>query len=144
MSKIPPAVGEFVRHVGRLVSIEDVTPPVVIVRDYIFEQISAKCEVRLGTEIIKYIQTLSDWYGEGTAVATAITEMKEYAIAREIGPTHPLEIVVIRIAQQARMRPNPAEHSREPFRQIEYDYLRGLPEPTETVVWSSKHPSAKD
>lgn len=144
MSKIPPAVGEFVRHVGRLVSIEDVTPPVVIVRDYIFEQISAKCEVRLGTETIKYIQTLSDYHGEGTAVATAITEMKEYAIAREIDPTHPLEVVVISIAQQLRMRPNPAEYSREPFRQIEYGYLRGLPKPTETVVWSSKHPSAKD
>jgi hypothetical protein len=120
-----------------------VTPPIVTVIDYIFESVSAKCELRLGNETITHIQTLSDWYGEGTAVDTAIKEMKLYAAERQIGPASELDVVVIRVAQQARMRPNPMEGSREPFRTIAYGSLYGLPEATETVVWSSRKPDAE-
>jgi hypothetical protein len=138
--KPPPQPGEYIRHVGKLVRTEDVTPPRVTVTDYIFEQVSAKCELRLGDEVLKHIQTLSDWYGEGTGIATAIKEMKVHAIVRKLGPASELEVVVVRVVQQSRMRPNPVEWSREPFRSIDYGCLRDLPEPTETVVWSSKRP----
>lgn len=138
--KTPPRPGEYVRHVGKLVRTEDVTPPRVTVTDYIFEQVSATCELRLGDEVVNHIQTLSDWYGEGTAVKTATKEMQAYAAERKLGPTSELEVIVIRVAQQLRMRPNPAEFSREPFRSLDYGCLHGLPEATETIVWSSKRP----
>lgn len=138
-----PAVGEYVRHVGKLIAIEDVTPPVKKVVDYIFESVSAKCELRFRGEVIKDLQTLNDFYGEGTGVATAIEEMQKYTADRKIAPDSEVEVVVLRIAEQCRMRLNPAAYEsvrmREPFRSIDYGCKRDLPEPTQTIVWSSKN-----
>lgn len=133
-------IGEYVRHIGKLITTEDVTPPVVTVTDYIFESVSARCELRFRREVVNNIQTLSDFYGEGTGVATAIKEMQEYVTNKQIGPNSDLEVVVVRVAEQCRMRPNPTKFSREPFRSIDYGSRRDLPEPVETVVWSSKRP----
>ena len=72
-----PIVGEFVRHHGTLIAIEEVPPkpqpPPKI--DYIFEEIEARCEMRHKGEVIKEIQTLWDFYGLETSVKSAIEYM---------------------------------------------------------------------
>ena len=138
-----PEVGEFLRGVGVLVKIEDgkpVPPP----KDYIFEDITARCEMRLNGEVIKEIETLNDHYGLETSVKTAIEEMKDYAKRRGITDKSDVEIVVVRVAEQTRMRPKNRESyyatGYMDFESLRYGSHRNLPEDVETVVWSSKTP----
>jgi hypothetical protein len=137
----PPAVGDYIRPIGKLVAIEDVTPPVERVIDYIFESVSARCELRFRGEVVKDIQTLSDFYGEGTGVATAIKEMEKYAADKKIGPASEIEVVVVRVSGQCRMRPTTGGKYQPLFSPIDYGCLRDLPNPVETIVWSSKGPT---
>jgi len=59
-----PAIGEYVRHVGKLIRIEDEIPqPQPISKDYIFEEIDARIEVKLGDTVLKTIGAYSDFYG---------------------------------------------------------------------------------
>ena len=139
-----PKVGEFVRHIGKLVSIEEIPPPPPpkLSKDYIFEEIEAQCELRLNGEVIKHIATLSDFYGQGTSVESAIEEMKEYASKRNITKDSDVEVVVIRRVYQTRKRPNTRSnfYSKEyfDFDNIEHEATSNLIEPIETIVWSSK------
>jgi len=70
-----PNIGDFVRHFGRLVGIEKVPPPPPPQpppkKDYIFVEISARCELRFNGETIKELQELSDFYGLETSVSCA-------------------------------------------------------------------------
>ena len=54
-----PVIGDFVRNAGRLVAIET-TEPVPPPKDYIFEEIEARCEIRLNGKVIKEIGTYND------------------------------------------------------------------------------------
>jgi hypothetical protein len=96
--------GDFVRGVGRLIMIEIVPPPPQPPpkTHYVFEEIKARTEIRLGQEVIKEIQTLNDFYGEGTAVETSIEEAKDMAKKLGIGPKSELEIVVVEVREQKR------------------------------------------
>ena len=140
-----PKVGEYVRHIGKLIAVNVVPPPPPTEpeREYIFEEIEARCELRLNGEVIKGLATLSDFYGLETSVSEAIKEMKVYANKRNITKDSDLEVVVVKIVHQYRKQPL----NRENFWNKEYrdfdtfgDYrtTKGLPEPIETVVWSSK------
>lgn len=138
-----PKVGEYERNVGTLIAIDVVTPPPPeIYNEYIFEVRTARCELRLNSEVVKTMQELNDFYGIGTGEKTAIKEMKEYAAKRNITAKSELEVVVIRVLEQTRMRPTQTEnYSAKGYSDFEYlssGSKRGLPEPLETIVWSSK------
>lgn len=138
-----PIVGEFVRHHGTLIAIEEVPPlpqppPQT---DYIFEEIEARCEMRLSGEVIKEIQTLNDFYGLGTSVEVAIKEMKDYADKRDLDFESDLEVVVVKVVTQFRATPLKEDN----FYDKTFFDFRGsinrsnLPNPVETIVWSSKN-----
>jgi hypothetical protein len=135
--------GEFVLRVGRLVSIEDVTPPVTQVLDYIFETVSAKAELRLRGKTIDTLPSYCNWTESEEGVAETIKGAKEYVAENQIGPGSDIEVVVLRVAEQYRMRPlpNPQGYTlHEPFRTLDYGSRWRLPQPVETIVWSSRRP----
>lgn len=140
-----PIEGEFVRHVGRLIKIQEIPPEPQPppVKDYIFEEIEARCEIRLNGETIKDIQTLNDFYGLGTGIKSAIEEMKEYAEERSIGPESDIEVVVVRVERQFRAKPTSKENFYDKnffdFKSLEYGSSFDLPDDVETVAWSSKN-----
>jgi hypothetical protein len=138
-----PAVGEYVEHVGIFIRSETIEPPPPPDPeiDYIFEEVEARCELRLGDEVIDKIKTLNDWYGLETSVKTTIEDMKEYAEKRKLSSKSELEVVVIKVVRQYRARPVKIDRISycPDFESLEYyKATRGLPEPTETIVWSSK------
>ena len=96
-----PNVGEFVRTVGRLIDVKEVTPPPPppppSEKQYVFEQICARGEVRLNGEVLKNFGTYTDYYGLETSVEKVTEQMRAYAAANGIGPSSELEVVVVRI-----------------------------------------------
>jgi hypothetical protein len=137
-----PTIGEYVRNIGTLVKIETVQPPIPApYKEYIFEDIEAKCELRLGEEVLNEIETLCDFYGLGTGLQTAIDEMKDYAKRRGLNKNSEVEVVVIKVISQYRKKiidtPN---YSAKEYVNFDYVYrnTRDLPEPIKQVVWSSK------
>lgn len=134
-----PEVGEYVRGKGRLVEVQDVTKPVVPEFDYVFEQQEARIEWRVNGKQIKDGATFNDFYGEGTCVTHAIEQAK--SIVHNLGECD-VEIVVVKVVSQIRMRPNGREnfYAKEfrDFKYLESGCAWNLPEPVEEVVWSSK------
>lgn len=96
-------IGTFVRSLGKLIAIENVTPPVVEVLDYIYEETEARVEARVNGKPIKVFSTFNEFYGEGTAVINAINEAKAEAI--KAGASS-LEFVVVKVTYQVRKRPS--------------------------------------
>jgi len=142
-----PQVGEFVRHIGKLVAIEAIQPPPPkLEEDYIFEELEARCELRLNGEVIKHLGTLNDFYGLESCVDSAIKEMEEYTSSRNITQNNDVEVVVIRKAYQVRKRPTTRKNyfsdEHFGFEPIAHGATFNLPEPIETVVWSSKETRA--
>ena len=142
-----PNVGEFVRGVGKLVSIE-VPPPEPPKKHYVFEEIHARCELLLGDEVIKDLGELNDHYGLETGVSTAIKDMEKYAKDHNINEDSVLEVRVVRVVSQCRKHPvnrgNFYAKEFPDFESLEYGSLSGLPDPIETVAWSTKMPKAPD
>jgi hypothetical protein len=140
-----PVIGDYIRNIGTLVKIETIPPkPVEPEVDYIFEDIEARCQLRFNGEIIKNLSDFNDFYGLGTGVKYAIKEMKAYAIQHKITKDSDLEVVVIKITRQYRARPTKRfEYWDKKFVDFapldNYQSTRGLPEPIETLVWSSKN-----
>jgi hypothetical protein len=134
-----PEVGEYVRHHGTLVAIEEIPPPPQPPpqRDYIFEAITAECQLRLNGEVVKEIQEYNDFYGLNTSVESSIKEMKAFAAKKSIGPDSELEVVVIKVETQFRARPKETENFYDKTF-FDFKYSRGLPDPKRTVIWSSK------
>lgn len=140
-----PNIGEYVRGLGTLVSIvdRDPPPPPPPTKDYIFEEISARCEVRLNGKKLKELNTFNDYYGKETSVEIAISEAKEYAERNKIGPNSDVEVVAIKIVEQFKKVPTDktnfysTEHLN--FESLKSGASWGLPDPTEEVVWSSKN-----
>ena len=138
-----PEIGQYVRHIGTLVGIEEIPPKPVIepTKEYIFEQIDARCEMRHHGETLKVIQTLNDFYGYGTGIETAIKEMKAFAIKKEITPESDLEVVVIKVTSRYRfnMVDNECRYDKQ-FYDFAHNFRStyGMPDPGEEIVWSSK------
>ena len=138
-----PEIGEFVRHHGTLVAVEATQPepPPLPRKDYIFEVIEARCEIRHNGKAIQYLQALNDFYGLGTSVKVAIKEMKAHAIQEKIGLESDIEVVVIKVVTQYRNWSKPEENF---YDKTFFDFMmtngsqRNLPDPVETIVWSSK------
>jgi len=138
-----PEIGEYVRGQGTLVAVQDIVlPPPPVDKDYIFEEITAKVELLLGSEVLNEVCTLWDAYGKETSVKAAIAEAKRYASERKIGPGSDLEVVVIKRVEQVRKRPNREENFYDKtfssFKSLEFGRLANLPDRVETVAWSSK------
>ena len=134
-----PEVGEYVRGTGRLVSVEDVTPsPPAKVEDWIFESVEAQVVVQSLTEkVIDEKGTYNEFYGEGTAVTTAIEEARK--LAEHFGDG--VVLVVVKRTSRHRARPTREEnfYAREfmDFKHLDHGCCRGIPEPTEEIVWRS-------
>ena len=141
-----PVVGEFVRSVGRLVGIQTIDPPPQPPpqKDYIFEDVSARCEMRLNGERINLINTLNDFFGVDSGIKSAINEMVEYCEDKKIGPESDIEVVVVKVV--CRYRARPCADVLKIFNNKNYrnfNFLKAgacwdLPEDVETIVWSSK------
>ncbi len=146
-----PEVGQFIKHIGKLIKVDVINPPPPpSYEEFIFEEISAKIEVKRFGKLIEGLGEYSDWYGLEDSVKSAIEEAKEYCVENQIGKDSELEVVVTRVATYVRKSPtNKAEFwSREGYDDNKgwmdfkpcdnYRYCRDVPEPIETVVWSSK------
>ena len=139
-----PEIGEYVRGQGTLVAVQDIVPPPPPAdRDYIFEEITARVELGPGSEVLKEICTLWDADGLESSVKAAIKGAKKYASQKGIGPKSELEVVVIKHTEQVRKRPDRNAENLYNRDFLSFEYLKygsklNLPDPVETVVWSSK------
>lgn len=141
-----PQIGEYVRGHGTLVSIEIVPPPPQPPprEDYIFQEITARAEVRFGREVLKSLGTYNDHYGLETSIRAARETAEGYAKVHGIPPDGQLEVVVVRVASHFRARPENKEafYDRKffAFEPLRTRYDSGVPPETEEVVWSSAWP----
>lgn len=139
-----PQIGDYIRNVGKLIRIETIPPePQEPIVDYIFEEISAKIELRASWGKIDDITCLNDFYGLESSIQTAIKEAKEYCSERHITKDSELEVVVIKEVEQFRKRPTgKLEFWNKEYMDFEhldgYKSTHDLPEKTETIIWSSK------
>jgi hypothetical protein len=139
-----PAVGEYVRGVGTLHAVEQPPAPPPPPPVYIFQQTTATAELRRNGELLKELQTLTDWYGLETSVATCIDEMRSYCARQRITSTSELEVVVVRVVSYYRARPvhqqeNILAREFQSFSVLDHGGCWDVPEPEETVVWSSRN-----
>jgi len=137
-----PTIGEYVKHVGTFIRVEDEEPPPppILKKDYIFEEITAHCILMVGNELIKDLGTYNDYYGLNQSVETAIEEMTNYCKVRKINKDSNFRVDIVKIVRQFRARPQKSELMLNyiPFESLDsYRASKGLPEPTETVIWSS-------
>jgi hypothetical protein len=137
-----PAIGEFVRHAGKLIKVEVILPPPPKpYTEYVFEEISARVELRLGDEVIDKIGTLNDFYGLNTSVETAIEDAQKYTTKRNLTDKSELEVVVVKITEQVRKKKLDREcFFSNSYYDFEYTgkYYPDDPKPIEEVVWSSR------
>lgn len=141
-----PQVGEYVRHHGTLVAIEEVTPPPLPppTGEYIFEEIVARWEVRLHGNWMRDGNYITDFYGKGTSVEEAVREAKSWAATQGITPQSDLEVVVIKTVSHFRALPKQQENFYDrtflDFEPLSYGSRRGVIPEVETIEWSSKTP----
>ena len=70
-------VGDFIRNIGKLIAVQDVTPEAPPDRfDYIFEETTARIEAHINNVLVKEFATYNDFYGDGTCVSLAKKEAK--------------------------------------------------------------------
>lgn len=131
-----PIVGEQIRLCGRLVEIQDVTPPVTQMLDYVFEETTATVWVKVNGHFLKEGPSFNDF--SGSATASAIVEAKKWAA--QYGPS--VEVVVFEKKRLVRKRPTGREnfYAREfvEFEPLKSGCRADLPEDSEELVWSSK------
>lgn len=136
-----PVPGEFVRHHGTLVS-TDQKPPVIPPLEYIFEEISARIEMRLGDSVLKNLGEYNDFYGLDTSVKAAIEDAKKYAKKYKITPTSDLQMFVVRIVSCYRATAingfNFYDETFRDFRRLDHGSEHKVPEAIESEAWSSK------
>jgi hypothetical protein len=134
-----PEIGEYVRRTGRLLRIEDPRPEPPPKKDWIFEYVNARKEVRLNGKALNKLGTLNDYYGQGTAVPKAIAEAQDWCEDNCVVQESTLEVVVVKVVSHVRMRPVRDVYDRSiRFQSIDNGCKWKLPADVETVVWSSK------
>lgn len=133
-----PEVGEHVRMVGTLVEVQNVATPAGQVADYIFEETSARLEARVNGKGFREFSTFNDFYGDGTGVASAISEARKQI---QCFGDSDIEFVVVRITSQRRKRPvkdgSGYDLQFPAFESLNHECRRGLPDDIEVDVWSS-------
>lgn len=141
-----PRLNEYVRGQGTLVECEEVAPPPPPpTHDFIFEEITAHCELRHDGEVIKSFNSVWDFYGKGKSVEDAIACAKEYAAKKKLGPNSEMEVVAIETRERFRKRPKGEKknfYAEEflDFEPLEIGRSRGMPPAKLKVVWNSKKP----
>jgi len=140
-----PTPGDYVRMTGTCVRVETIQPPAPPPETwFVFEDVSARWELRLNGKPVKRGDTFNDFYGgaEG-AVPTATEEAKKYAAANEISGPGPLSVVVVRIVERKRGKRDNRDYCKNgyapefpSFRDFEW-----LCRNEQTVVWSSADPA---
>lgn len=141
-----PGVGDFVRGVGRLVAVQVIPPPPAPPpeTDYIFEEITARVELRRQGKRLNSLGTFNDFYGLETSVSEAIKEAMAWCANNAVGPNSELEVVVLRIAAQRRFRldaeksDNFYDRRFKSFQNLDRGDTLGVPEPEETLAWTSR------
>lgn len=146
MSRLPE-VGEYVRGTGKLVAIETIPappqpPPET---DWIFERITARGELHRNGAVLdaEAVSTFWDFDGPETSVSFCVAEARQYCAKHAIAPESEVEVVVVRVVSYDRRRPglfreNVYDRSMANFEAVAK--WRPVPEPRESVVWSSRHP----
>lgn len=138
-----PAINEYVRGQGTLVAVEDRTPPPPIrTKDWIFEEITARVELRFGDEVLTSMGTTWDFHGKESSVASAIKDAQQYAKKRGISAKSELEVVVVKIVSQVRKRPKSRANFYDErflsFKTLDNGCRYDLPSDVETIAWSSR------
>ena len=139
-----PKIDDYVRCHGVLIAVHEFTPPPPPpVKVFVFEEQEARCELRLNGNLLKELQTLDDFYGLGTAVKTAVSEMTEYARREGIDADSALEVVVVKTQNQLKTQALDKENFYDK-QYCDFDHTSIFPElllaeMIETVVWSSKN-----
>ncbi len=134
-----PQIGEYSRHCGTLVEVQDVTPKEIVL-DYIFEDTEARLQARINGHVVKDYGTFNNFYGKDTCIELAIREAKK--IQEKIGESN-LEFVVIKRTFRTRKRPSQRQLENfydSQFRQmdqLDHGCCWDLPDDREEVVWSS-------
>lgn len=136
-----PEVGEYVRMLGELVEIQDVTPPPPPKQvDYIFREIHCQAEGRINGKTVIELSCFNTFAGRDDCLRSAVREAEEKQ--KELGPSD-MEFVVVMTTSYSRMRPcNPAREYLYQREFVDFKHTdsprRGLPPDQTEDVWSSK------
>lgn len=134
-----PVVGEYVRMYGELIEVQDVTPPVTKIEDWIFRDTTARVEMRVNGKCVEAFSEHNNFNAKDACVPNAIASAKKRMAY--FGPCD-IEFVVIKVTSYKRMRPTGHAHfyAREfsEFESLPHGACWNAPEDTEEVVWSSK------
>ena len=139
-----PAVGEYVRMVGRLVAVVDSEPQPPPPKNWVFEGVDARVELRRRGRVLETCCTFNDFYfGEFGAVRSALEDVRGICTREGIDEHSEVEVVVVKVTTQENKRF--VEHDALPwsydrqFRRFESaNDWRGLSEPVEVDVWNSR------
>lgn len=143
----PPVVGEHVRTIGTLIRIDGPPPPPPPPpQQYVFRTESARIELLINDVKIKTIAELSDFYGEGTGVTSAIKEARAQMSIMKLSPESDSELRVTRVISYSRYVAS--TRSREFFYDKRICDLEGIgngcrrdvPPTEEKLVWTSRNP----
>jgi len=136
-----PNIEERVRLLGTLLRI-DTPKPIQPPDEYVFEDVDARVEIRMGDRVLKECGTFCDWYG--CAVTSGIKEALEVCENMGLTPTSDVEVVVIKVTSQIRKHLSrdkaPYTYAKEfrRFDRMEYGCCWDLAADVEEEVWSSK------
>ena len=145
-------IGEYINGVGMLIKVEYIPPELPLPQyHYIFQEAEARCELRLmNGQVLNILGIFNDVNGFGSCVVRAIREMKDYITRKGISANSDIEIRVIKVVSHYRAILEPTvEKNRyihgpqgyEHFERLRIGSSRDMPDPVETIVWSSKNSS---
>ena len=137
-----PKIGEYVRSIGTLVAIEDVTPPPPPKQlDYIFEDVDAVVELWICGAHQSEIGSFCAW-GDKSAVAIGAEKAQKYVADLNLKPmASDVDVRVYEVRGRVRKRPaNGVYNSANEFMHFESlngGQCRALPADVRTLKWSS-------
>lgn len=137
-----PEVGEYVRGIGRLVSVDDITPEVKQMTGYMFEELSATVEMWMNGNKLKECVTFNDIYGFETCLKAALEEVED--LKKQFGDG--MEFKIIKHTDYGCMMPwhegsNFYDSGFRQFKNVEdfrthYNHLK-TPQSKQEEYWSS-------
>lgn len=149
--KTTPRPGQYVRGLGTLIETHDFPPPPQPEPTWIFEEVHAIGEIRLGKDPEKPIVlngnalgTIWEFKGKGSAVDEAIDQARGKMKNMGITPDGEAEIVVIEVRKEVMKITAERRNFYDPdffgFDQDPRPAVRALAE-KRNVVWTSRHPA---
>ena len=144
-----PKIGQELRNQGLVKDIIEIAPPPPPKeRYYIIEGQEARAELRLNGKTLQILESLNDYYGVGTSVKSAITEMQEFTQKENIGTESDIEVIVVEVrytfAAQALESEDIYNKAYPKLKRMNYPPSQiKLPPKEETIVWSSRTPDER-